>query len=420
MTYSNSALIQDEILFNISSVIDNGAAAGPSFLFSLGAMAEALVLHETIYFDPLDLISNAKGGGTTLDSILHDSAFVQRCLREKMLTPFPKESEVNEHLSSRHIDYSLANFMFDYYWSTASFTSHDSDTMRDQYLLTAYLIENMPDIFFSKDLIRPIIPGEMTGFYNDSAGLLLARGVPVETLRMLEAHNHRATGWLELAKNMGLNLYLVDAALPYQIGAIQSSNQKAKEIYKTMQSHFDSLALDDVGTTGFSRVYIPPLSQIVLERAKDSKGAIVEELFELRDRHRDFRHYMTDYERAWVNAKTRKDRFRLRNEFNNAWKQLIKKQEKPSTRIIYTLWDILKDPTKILERIGDKLADMGKEMYAIGQVRGMHDFWNELLRSPTSDRNQEILSKLFSEQVDDGVWLSAGKFENSLNEYITK
>ena len=146
----------------------------------------------------------------------------------------------------------------------------------------------------------------------------------------------------------------------------------------------------------------------------------MEEIIELRYRHRGFRQYLTDYERKWDTASTRADRINLRNEFDNAWKTFVVSQEKPSTRIIYTLWDILKNPVKTLPAIGDKLRAKGHELSIIGRVRGLHDFWKELANSPIPQKNLELLSNLFPKLASDVEWQLSYDLANSVNTLLTK
>jgi hypothetical protein len=424
MNWYNSALIQDEILVHISRVIDYGDPAGPAFLNSIGTLVEAIVLHENVYFDPARgsqvrrSDNRTPDGRETVASIIYGSSFVQHLIRDGVLKPLPGHEDLNTYLESKGANYNYWEFISDLMWRLMSFASTDPEEQRRLYVSQAFLMDKFPKIFHSKDLIDDFEPGDEPEFLEVSAQVLYRSGVPIENLLQWEGWNHIGSAYADLARSLGLHLYLVDLALPNQLGAIRQINLKAREIYEVIKSKLDEVDDENIGTSDFQSLQIPPLFQIVLANCKDSRNALAEEVFNLRYRHRKFRHYLTNYEAEWDTAKTRNDRFRLKREFENAWKTLAVKEDRASTRLIYTLWDIFKSPTKIFEKIGDKLADKGKEISVIEQARGLHDFWNELQRSPVSNQNQELLRNLFPKQVEEKVWIAAKEFSNSTAAYL--
>ena len=159
---------------------------------------------------------------------------------------------------------------------------------------------------------------------------------------------------------------------------------------------------------------------MALANCKGSRNVLAEEIFNLRHRHRDFRQYLTDYDKAWDTAQTRKERMDIKNEFENAWQTLTTAENRPSTRFVYVLWDVFKNPTRILQSIGDKAADRGRELSVIGRARGLHDFWNDLIRSPLADRNRELMTELFPDQVEQEAWEAANRFGQSANGFLMK
>jgi hypothetical protein len=215
-----------------------------------------------------------------------------------------------------------------------------------------------------------------------------------------------------------MNMYPTFVALPHQLGAVRSSNRKARELYESIIENI--LAMDDelVGKENYRRISIPPLLSIVLEKCKDKATAIGIEICELRNRHKVFRKYLTGYEKEWKLAKTRSDRLKLSQDFDNAWQELTKRYEAPPTRIIYQIWDVLKEPTKVLQKLGDKLAQKGKELSVISRAAGLHDFHQELLRSPIPERNFELVQKLFKRLIPDSSWKIAETYANRMDELI--
>jgi len=49
--FTNQALIQDETLLGHFLVLEQGPA-GPTFLNTVNTLIEAVVIHDTVYFDP--------------------------------------------------------------------------------------------------------------------------------------------------------------------------------------------------------------------------------------------------------------------------------------------------------------------------------------------------------------------------------
>ena len=415
----NSALIQDDILASLSLVIDHDYPVIPSFIHSLGTLIEAVVLHDKVYFDPLRKYGRIENTAGSIYEVIRASSFIKSLIDGGALAHFPVETDTNEHLIAKGNEYTYGHFLSDYYWQPYSFAAYHHDGERDQYIRLSFLLDNYPDIFQAENLVGGHIPDKMVEFENESAFQLVNKGVPLENILHIEGLNHRARSYINLSRGLGLNLYFFDAALPYQFGAIQSTNQKAKQLYKTIESKLDEID-EEVGQTDFQNIQIPPFCQIVLANCKDSSRAIAEEILGIRQRLRKFRQYLTNYDKAWYTAITREDRLRLKNEFNNAWKTLITAKERPSIRLIYQLWDIVKNPSGIIEKIGDKLADKGKEVSVIERVAGIHAFWNELLQAPVSDKNEKLIRKVFPNRADKPIWDAAHKFNESARGYLEK
>jgi len=102
-------------------------------------------------------------------------------------------------------------------------------------------------------------------------------------------------------------------------------------------------------------------------------------------------------------------------EFDSALKQLLEKETRQSTRVIYMLWDILKEPTKILQALGDKVTKRGRERYIVGRVKGLHDFWDDLSNSPPSNIMRTQFNRLFPKRSEDKTWESGRKLAEAVN-----
>jgi hypothetical protein len=422
MELHNTSLVQDDALVNIIKVIDWGWPAGPSFLYAIGSFIEAAVIHDKVFFDPLRQTQRDEIGDHTIASLLNQSDFVQAMIREGVLTVFPEPSEVDHYLQGAKSEYTSANFLADYYHGFESFSTTNPEGEVEVFNNLIDLTQKAPSVLLADELIDV----DITALDSSLLGLTLpglaayTLGFNREDMKLLEALIHKAKGHLELTHHLGINFYPAFSAIPYQIGSVKSFNSKAKALYSTIIEKVVSLDEELYGNDEFSRVPVPPLTQIAMAKSKGSVDGLVLEIIELRYRHNKFRQYLTDYERQWNYASTRSETIKLRNEFDNAWKALVANQERPSTRIIYTLWDVLKNPLNMLPTIGDKLRTKGHELSIIGRVKGLHDFWKELANSPVPKKNLELLSTLFPRLASDEEWQLSRDLANSVNTFLAK
>jgi len=422
MELHNAALIQEELLINISKVIEDGWPAGPSFFHALGSLIEAAVIHDKVFYDPLrQTLRNDLSGGIYVPSLLNESDLIQQLIREGVLTLFPESAEIDKHLEETGSSYKYGNFLVDFYYQLVSFSSTTPDGDITEFPLLDELINKAPSVLMTESLIADEgVTADGAYLFLTDAGLKAhLLGFSRQDMIQLEGYNRRVKGYLELTQSIEIDFYPVFRALPYQIGAVKTYSSKAKALYESIVNKAVSLDDEPGGENEFSRVPVPPLSQIVMAKSKGSIKALAGEIIELRYRQRDFRRYLTDYERQWDTATTRAERFKLRNEFDNAWKTFVVDLERPSTRIIYTLWDIFKNPLNILPAIGDKLRAKGHELSVIGKVRGLHDFWEELVNAQVPNRNIE-LSKMFPRLADEREWQLSRNLANSINSFLNK
>jgi hypothetical protein len=89
-------------------------------------------------------------------------------------------------------------------------------------------------------------------------------------------------------------------------------------------------------------------------------------------------------------------------------------------RLIYRVWDLLKDPTKILQAIGDVFVARGRKEAAIGRVHGLKAFWNAALDAPPNDVTESNLRRLLPRMAEGRVWSTAQAFQRSFSEAVSR
>jgi hypothetical protein len=419
MKFTNTAIVYDELLMDIVSVLEYGWPAGPMFFHSLGSLIEAVVIHETVYFDPINYFGRRDLRGDDITSKLLASEFIQELLKAKALVPFPNWDNVEPYLAGIANDYQAGEFLADNIWDLSTFSV--AEPGREKNELEIHLdLSNIPNVFSGEYLVEG--SGELVRLEDPSLlRALLQYHFTVDDLRHVDSLNRRAKSYLDLGRNAGINVYPPLLALPHQVGAVKASNGRARHLYDDLSEKISSkLAAteDEVGKDAYARVLIPPLSQIILLKSKDSMKSLAVEICELRHSNRNFRQYLTNFEDLWTNAKTKQERLKMLVDYENAWKALVEKIDNPSTRIIYQLWDLLKKPTEILAVVGDKLASAGRKRYVIDRVNGLYDFWRELANAPVASRNQELIIKLFPKVAESSVWELAAKLADKVHSSI--
>jgi hypothetical protein len=422
--FANSALIQAEALLSVYRLVEHGLPVGPASLNSLCSLIESAVIHDVVYYQPrLGFRCSTRDGEAWLFDVLQDSSLVKLLEQSGVLRSVP-EARLDEYLSRQGRDYRFAGLIKDFHWAGTSFYIEPGGE-KQRYRALLDLVRRTP-LWLQPLLIvpedawdGPPVDGECKLISANIKARLM--GFSPSDLDLIQGLNLLAYAYFDLARNTGMNLVPFFAALPHHIGAIRRNNQVALALYHKITRELEKQDSEVEAAHGphFRRVPIPPLCQLVLRNCKDSPQALGPEILNLRHRHRSFRQYLTGYERAWNSAKTRSERMKLQNDFNNAWQGLIVKEKKPSTRWIYTLWDILKDPHKILQAIGDKLAEKGRHQYVVNRVNGLHDFWRDLCDAPPSDSNRALASKLFPNQAHNRTWEVAAELAATLDSDLT-
>jgi hypothetical protein len=406
----NSALLQDDLLFHVAQVVEEGFPIGPGFLHALNCLIEAVVLHPTIFCDP-----SAPGTTPTPGHLnLNDSTLIQSLTKEGVLVRFPESDIVDNYLQSNGVDYTYIDFLRDHHWRNDSF-SFKSIAAEAKYLrFMAAIAEEAPALFQLKTLTDGDTPIDPIG------ADLVSRGMPIENLILLEGHNHTINAYVDLSRLLGLNLYIAENAMPHHVGAIHAVNNRARELYVKLTNELITLDADDSGETGFQLISMPELTRTVLARCKGDIRALGTEIMQLREKHSGFRNYLNEYDQSWKKATSKKERLKLQATFDNSWKVLLEQGNKPKDRIIYKLWDILKKPTEILSATGDMFANKGRSYAVVGQVRGFHAFWNELLDAPVAAKNHELLSGFGIPLADEIIWSSSKKLSETVRGMCIK
>ena len=423
--FRSSALIQQESLGQIVAVLDAGWPAGPTFFNALSTLTESLCLYDHVYFDPLrmHLRSDVPLGA----KMLQESPFVRLLLSEGALELFPESSFIDAALAKEGRDYTYVHFIRDYVWTGSSAFWSEPEGERERLQLYCEIVDSAYPLLTHPSLVPQAKSSIVFG--PESLLLLLGRQLRLsnQDLIFLEGLNHQSLALFTLCRNLRIHLQPFYLSLPHQLGTLDQNNSRAVTLYRQILEEIEKRdgsaaaiagQVETPDQSGFQRISVPALVGQLLARCVDQSSAIGLELLVLRRLRTGFRSYVREFDQRWSEAKTKEQLWNLGKEWNAAITKLGEKQDRPSTRLIYTIWDILKDPVNILKSIGDKLATRGREESIIRRVDGLHDFWRDLAKAPTDKVTNANLAHLFPKRLDDEVWDLAGKLADSLNRRL--
>lgn len=425
--FRSSALIQQESLGQIVCVLEAGWPVGPTFFNALSTLTESLCLYDHVYFDPMR--THLEPHGPAGAKMLQESAFVRLLVSEGALELFPEEPVVNAALAEEGRDYDYIDFLSDYVWTTESAFWADPDGEHGRLQLYCEIVDSAYPLLTHERLLPS--EGAAVSLGPEVLLLLLGRKLRLsdDDLIFLEGLNHHSSALFTLCRNLRIHLQPFYLLLPHQLGTLDRNNSRAMGLYRQLLEEIekrDRKAGKIAGETGipeqsgFLRVSVPALVGQLLEGCVDKPGAIGPELLELRQRRAGFRSYVREFDRRWSDAKTKEQLWNLGKEWDAAITKLGEKQDRTSSRLIYIIWDILKDPTKILEAVGDKFAARGREESIISRVDGLHDFWRDLAKAPTDQVTAANLARLFPRRLDNEVWDLASKLADSLDRRLPR
>jgi hypothetical protein len=439
LSFANSALLDEELLLDLCAVLEHDLPVGPSFVHSLGALAEAIVIHDNVYFDPLGGMRSGDRPGDSIREHLGQFHIVQELTRCGALSAFPSEEQVDSHLASAGaVDYCLRNFHEQFTWldqiglngMKSSWSAGDSNSELDSYRFLQNLVTQAPFLFSPRELISSYIadgthPASLIGRNTGDSGSALSAarklGLDSNTVVVLEGFNRRAKAYAELCGHLGVHLYLQYNALPHLLGAARMQRFEVRSIYDKVVAQITGDDLAPMGSSGYTRIPIAPVAQIAMARCKGSPRALVHELLALRQRHRKFRAYLTHFEHQWNQADTREDRRRLQLEFRGSWEGLLAKEDRPlagmMSRIIGFTWHLARNLTPIgaATAAGDKVIASWQDRSVVRKVSGLHDFYTELARSPIPERNRQLAEGLSLRIAEQPVWETAKAFAQDVN-----
>lgn len=399
----NSCYIDEAVILETVLGLEGQKPGGPATLDALLTLIEACIVHEHVWFDV-----RAAWGDTAFAEV-RESRLIAELVSANVLKPFPEKRVVDEALAGT--DYDLLEVLSDAFWTGHSMVAAQAQGEAWLYKVEAMLVSSRPTVFQQRRLTD-----DDDGPLGSDAAYLAQLGFPKTELIMLESFNRRAQALMKLSKNLALHLCTVPLVVPHQGGAIALSNGIARRAYERLDT-----AAREAFETEFDNSQTPlhSCSLLASTALRDLKGdpkALADVILRARKSLTALRNYMSEFEVRWSHAATRIERRSLEAELSNATAKLASKAGRPSDRVIYRLWDVVKSPTKILQSLGDVFIRRGREEALVGQVRGLRAFWSAAERAPADDVLLTVYKKTVPNFADQAVWDAAERFNSALSK----
>lgn len=419
---SNSALMHDDLLVEAVLALEGEKAARPDAFEAISAILEACIIHDEVWIDPLG--GGDGGGGIRGKFLAHP--ILAGLVREGALRRAPAVADLDARLSELGVDYDMTDFTRDLRFTTSSFSVAEASE-GIAYELASQILTEVPSAFGSEWLTEPSDPTAYEkmvqvglGDARGKEGTKLQKlGFTEPELITLEGWNGQGRALSRFAGLLGLNLYITPRVTPHILGACNRQNGIARRAYERLAAKAEDAITPEVGSNSTTYHKIPPVVARTLELAKGESSALVDAVLTMRYELRGLRSCLAQFEAAWVAAATVGDRKRLERDLDGGIKAISDLAMGEQDRLLYRVWDLVKDPTKILQAMGDLLVARGRREAAIGRVQGLRAFWKATLDSPTEERTQILFRRIVPRMAEQRTWKVAEGFCKRLEATIS-
>jgi hypothetical protein len=314
-------------------------------------------------------------------------------------------------LSELGADYDFADLLVDTHWDGSSMGVAVGNSEVTLYSLKAWLLSEMPSIFQHLQLLTE----DNQPACSESVALLAA-GMPVENIIAIEGWNRRAQAMVKLCRDLGLHFENPPLDVPHQIGGIRLQNRTARALYERLDSATKASLTADLDNDELYTGRYPLVATAAIRATKGDASALPEVIVAYRERQSDLRTYLEEFETRWAHTPTLRGRRELQAELDNAVDVLSRDVGAHQDRLIYRLWHLVKNPTSLLQTIGDRFVSVGRDHAVVGQVRGLRAFWSAAGDAPTADVARTAFSRMMPKLADDKAWSAADELSAVLRK----
>ncbi|MEO1236598.1 MAG: hypothetical protein AAFX76_07400 [Planctomycetota bacterium] len=423
--------MSDEVLFNLVQVLEDDWPAGPSFLHALTALIESAVIHERIYRDPIYAFTDNQivPGRVSAASRVDQSQLLLDLKASGLFLPSPAMADLNLALAQAKFlsPYDAVDFMGDVVYTPVGFSFADPRGEISAIRVRQELVAN-PMMIRCREFFTLKYEDPETYAQWLKIGLASSEDVDgpdrsivqkmMADFRMTEddmitlsSFNRRAQAYLELSRRLNLNPVMPYLANVHLIGGVGLINSKARVILDKINAKFDSMEAMDGSQGNFSYLNVPPLTRTVLQRCKDSRSLLINEIVNIRKEHSALRKSLTEFDQNWMEAQTIADRQRLKSSFDNALTRIEEKVVKPKKRILYRLASPLAEPLKLPAAAVKWLSDKGHDLSVRHKIRGMPKLFDKAMKAPVDEAVPGMIQRMNIQMMPEEVWVEAKRLD---------
>jgi hypothetical protein len=396
--YLTAAITVINLLDELDWVIGGYGNPTPQFLYSLNTFTETYVLTDELFVSfhdamHLNLSSPMFPNGRPLLHLLAKDGLLRTIV------------EGEEHLKE-----DIGTVIY-------TFKLKEGETLDTNHEWMRVYKDNV-----DKKLLSQILPHFKIGVTPDTTPLLVLGGSKGSANHAIVLFNRDIRSLLSsiLSLSKGSNFHI---ALPlYAIKAQADYFPRiapSVELYRSI-AKIHGVAVEKIlEHSGYKEIPLPPLTSILLSRCK-TRDDIPLQLEQLRSEFAGLREAGRLHEQRLINANTIREQFEVIEEFNEFWDTYSKKMHKKTTRIIYRLWDIVKEanPLSWVTKTLDELKVRDQEKVILNRYKGIHDIWRMSRDVPAVQHQLKDVERVFGVPIQGNLWQQYVAFAETVENII--
>ena len=108
------------------------------------------------------------------------------------------------------------------------------------------------------------------------------------------------------------------------------------------------------------------------------------------------------------------------NKFDEFWEVFSKKTKHKTTRLIYRVWDIVKEanPLKWFTKTVDHLVAWDQDQFILNRYKGLIDIWRLTRKAPPVQNQLRDVERVFGATINESDWKRFVTFADEVNSMM--
>ncbi|HNP51293.1 MAG TPA: hypothetical protein PKJ85_05790 [Nitrosomonas nitrosa] len=375
MQTNNCAIMTPDVLVDLNSMVNDRKSVTPDVFHALNSLVEAVVFHEKIYI-------------YGLPTNFEESELYDQLVQANIIYSNSSEEIFEAELKSQGMEDVASNVLMDRSYGQFN-VSYDVGNCAP--ILSA-LVEYEKHLGFQR-------MSNLRSNYKNNLVYYFASifDFNPEDVALIDDTYRRARAFSLCASELNLEMYTGIIMRPFVLGFLSDRRRGALDLYQKIQSELNDI--DNTLLPRWRRFYVPPLTQILLSKCKDSPNAIPTELLNLRKKISKFRTTLTEQVEEFKNAETLGKKRRVQREHEKAWRALLEREDKKDLRTT-RLSHIFVRPRIFL----NEALESDRLNQTTLQVKGLTDLWRIIDNAPTIEQNIKLIKNVFRVEINESDW----------------